>query len=154
MAGKRAVSGSDDHTLKVWDLETGEEIASFCCDASIGACSLSQRSGLLVVAGDSGGRMHFLQLENVMRGPTIVTAWKLDYGFQIPDCGLRIADRRLEDGDAPSVAFGCPSCRNWSEIPPDALGQEIPCPQCGTPLRLNHFVIEADWRPVAEAWGE
>ena len=143
--GKRAVSGSFDNTLKVWDLEKGEEIASFSCEGSINACALSKRAGLVLVAGDQGGRMHFLQLENVMPGVDIVTAWQ-------PDHRLQIADSRLGDNDGPAVAFGCPVCRNWSQISPDALGQEIPCPQCGRSVRLNPFVIQADWRPVAEAW--
>ncbi len=33
-----------------------------------------------------------------------------------------------------------------------ALGTEVACPHCGKAVRLNPFVIEADWRPVAAAW--
>ena len=138
--GKRAVSGSDDYTLKVWDLEKGEEIASFSCDGGINACALSERSGLVVVAGDQRGIMHFLQLEHVMPGVDIVTAWHA--AEKVPFWKFW---RR-------PTAFGCPRCRKWSEISRNALGTEILCPECGKPVRLNPFVIQADWRPVAEAW--
>ena len=33
------------------------------------------------------------------------------------------------------------------------LGNELPCPNCGKPVKLNAFTINADWRPIAEAWG-
>ena len=32
------------------------------------------------------------------------------------------------------------------------MGTELPCPECGKPVRLNRFTIEADWRAVAAAW--
>ncbi len=31
--GQRAVSASEDNTVKVWDLETGEVLATFTCDS-------------------------------------------------------------------------------------------------------------------------
>jgi len=37
-------------------------------------------------------------------------------------------------------------------VPQDALGTELPCPNCGKPVKLNDFVIQAEWRPVAAAW--
>lgn len=64
--------------------------------------------------------------------PLIVTAW-------------------LSPSDQ-SHAAGCPLCRVWSQVPPSALGTELACPKCGSPLKLNPFTINADWRPVAEAW--
>jgi WD40 repeat protein len=33
--GKRAVSGSDDKTLRVWDLEGNRCLAAFTCDFSV-----------------------------------------------------------------------------------------------------------------------
>jgi hypothetical protein len=33
-----------------------------------------------------------------------------------------------------------------------AFGTELPCPHCGKAVKLNPFVIAADWRPVAAAW--
>jgi len=80
---------------------------------------------LTIVAGDEGGRVYFLRLENVTPGPPAIAA---------------------------PPAFGCLHCRVWSEVPASALGTELPCPNCGKPVKLNEFVIEADWRPVAAAW--
>lgn len=51
-----------------------------------------------------------------------------------------------------TYAFGCILCRVWSEVPESTLGAELPCPNCGKPIKLNPFTIEADWRPVAKAW--
>ncbi|MDT9296124.1 MAG: WD40 repeat domain-containing protein, partial [Arthrospira platensis PCC 7345] len=62
--GKRAVSASDDKTLKLWDLATGEEIASFTADAGFWACAVAP-DGAGVVAGDESGRVHFLRLEGL-----------------------------------------------------------------------------------------
>jgi WD40 repeat protein len=59
--GKRAVSASDDHTLKLWDLETGAVLATFYCDASVGCCAFA--GAHTVIAGDAGGRLHFLRIE-------------------------------------------------------------------------------------------
>ena len=59
--------------------------------------------------------------------------------------------RAIAPGEA-APAFGCPHCRVWSEAPASALGTELPCPNCGKAVKLNPFVIEADWRPVAAAW--
>jgi WD40 repeat protein len=59
--GKRAVSASGDKTLKVWDLESGLPVASFHCDASVLCCAISR--GRTIIAGDGGGRVHFLVLE-------------------------------------------------------------------------------------------
>lgn len=60
--GRLAVSGSHDETLKAWDLEKGEEIASFSEEAVIVAVALGS-GGKTLIAGDSSGRVHFLRLE-------------------------------------------------------------------------------------------
>jgi WD40 repeat protein len=59
--GKRAVSASWDHMLKVWGLETGEPIASFSCDGTARCCAFVDEQR--IVAGDGGGRVYFLLLE-------------------------------------------------------------------------------------------
>ena len=60
--GERAVSASDDQTLKVWDLSSGECIVTFTCDWPAHCCAYSDALKL-IVAGDAGGHLHFLRLE-------------------------------------------------------------------------------------------
>jgi len=59
-----AISGSGDKTLKVWDLGTGEVIASFSDDDSLYACAVAP-DGKTVVAGGGSGRVYFLRLEGL-----------------------------------------------------------------------------------------
>jgi WD40 repeat protein len=62
--GRYAVSGSDDQTLKVWDLSSGQVVASFCGDSAIHCCAIAPDKRT-IIAGDALGRVHFLRLENV-----------------------------------------------------------------------------------------
>jgi WD40 repeat protein len=67
--GKRVVSVSRDSTLKVWDLETGLPLATFHCDAIPRCCAFA--GGQTIVAGDEGGRLHFLLLEERTGPPRV-----------------------------------------------------------------------------------
>ena len=60
--GKKAVSASDDETLKLWDLETGRKIATFTGDSTIICCAVSQDM-LTIIAGYNSGQVLFLRLE-------------------------------------------------------------------------------------------
>jgi len=60
--GRRAVSASRDNTVKLWKLETGQVLATFTCDAAARCCAFSDALSL-IVAGDAGGHLHFLRLE-------------------------------------------------------------------------------------------
>jgi WD40 repeat protein len=60
--GRRAISASDDRTLKVWDLGTGKCIATFTADEKVACCAFSDRLNM-ILAGDAGGQVHFLRLE-------------------------------------------------------------------------------------------
>jgi WD40 repeat protein len=62
--GTKIVSGSGDNTLKIWDLATGEEIMTFEGDSRFNCCAVSP-DGKSIVAGDSGGVVHFLRMEGV-----------------------------------------------------------------------------------------
>ena len=59
--GRRAVSAPGDNTLKVWDLDSGAVIAGFTCDGAAECCAFAEPDRIL--AGDAGGRLHFLKLE-------------------------------------------------------------------------------------------
>jgi len=129
--GRRALSVFGDGMLDVYDLTQMARTRGFRTDSGPSACAVAP-VGTGIVAGDSGGRVYILQLENVPPGPPIISAW-------------------FAPGDS-TPAFGCLHCRVWSEVPTSALSTELPCPHCGKAVKLNPFVIEADWRPVAAAW--
>ena len=59
--GNRAVSASEDRTVKVWDLDTGRNTATFHCEASARCCAFIDHHR--IIAGDVGGRIYFLFLE-------------------------------------------------------------------------------------------
>jgi WD40 repeat protein len=61
--GGRAISASDDKTLRVWELETGQELVLLTGDAAVFCCAVSM-DGKTIVAGDDGGTVHFLRMEN------------------------------------------------------------------------------------------
>ena len=46
----------------IGELETGNVLATFTCDAAANCCAFSEALELIVV-GDSGGHVHFLRLE-------------------------------------------------------------------------------------------
>jgi len=60
--GQRAISACYDNTVKMWELETGEVLATFACDAVANCCAFSDPLEL-IVADDAGGYVHFLHLE-------------------------------------------------------------------------------------------
>jgi WD40 repeat protein len=67
--GKRAVSASEDRTLKAWDPDTGRLIATFHCDAPALCCACG--GDHRIVAGDAGGHVYFLALEERPSSDTI-----------------------------------------------------------------------------------
>lgn len=61
--GHRVISASDDSTLKVWDIESDQIIASFCGDSTLKSCAISPKDGNIIVPGEVSGKIHFLMLE-------------------------------------------------------------------------------------------
>jgi hypothetical protein len=59
--GGRAVSGSYDRTVRLWDLDSGKEIATFTGDDNVRACAITA-DGQTIIAGTASCRMHFLQI--------------------------------------------------------------------------------------------
>ena len=62
--GDRVISASYDKTLKVWDMKTGQVIASFTGESGMLCCAVAP-DGLTIAAGDKSGRVHFLRLMGV-----------------------------------------------------------------------------------------
>ncbi|MBX9255101.1 hypothetical protein H1Q63_14325 [Desmonostoc muscorum CCALA 125] len=62
--GQQVISASYDKTLKVWNLQTREVIATFSGEYPIYCCAVAP-DGMTIVAGDASGRVHFLRLENM-----------------------------------------------------------------------------------------
>ena len=54
--GRRAVSASEDQTVRLWDLERGTELASFHSDGRLFSCAAG---GEHVVVGDDLGRFTY-----------------------------------------------------------------------------------------------
>ena len=51
-------------TLKVWELNSRRELATFTAESPIDCCAVAPDSQM-IVAGDSSGRVHFLRLEGL-----------------------------------------------------------------------------------------
>ncbi|MGD1952642.1 MAG: WD40 repeat domain-containing protein [Leptolyngbyaceae cyanobacterium] len=59
--GKYAVSASDDKTLILWNLISGQYITCFYGDWPFYHCAIAP-DGVSIVAGDQGGNVHFFYL--------------------------------------------------------------------------------------------
>jgi WD40 repeat protein len=115
--------------LELLDFENQGVVGSFIADVPFNCIAIASDGCTVAVKGEDG-TICYLSLENVVSGTPIVTAWD----------------------SSGTKAFGCPHCLTWHEISQSFLGTEIPCPNCGTPVRLNPFTFQGDWQPVAAAW--
>jgi WD40 repeat protein len=60
----RAVAGSGDRTLRVWDLQSAKEIITSTGEGGIFSCAFAP-DGRTNIAGGESGRVHFLRLVEV-----------------------------------------------------------------------------------------
>lgn len=60
--GSMAVSASIDKSVRVWDVRSGNSVGQFVCDGPARCCALDEVHAV-IVAGEEGGRVHFLRLE-------------------------------------------------------------------------------------------
>jgi WD40 repeat protein len=58
--GSRALSGSYDSTLRLWDPRTGSCLAGYTADAAISCVAFARND--LIVAGSVDGRIHILEI--------------------------------------------------------------------------------------------
>jgi len=59
---KYFITVSEDHMIKVWDLEQKNCISTFQLDSPVCACDITP-DGQTIIVGDNLGRIHFLRLE-------------------------------------------------------------------------------------------
>jgi len=117
--------------VSIRSLSTGESQAEYPMDGEVESAAWSP-DGSRLVTGSSSGQVCLLEVCGAPTTVPVVTAW-------------------VSSGDE-GYAFGCPLCRNWSELSAENLGSEAACPHCGRRLRFSHAAINADWRPIAKAW--
>lgn len=134
------LSASADHTVRVWAATTGRELCRYYVLGGIEAAKW-RPDGRSLVIGDGAGQVFLMNLENASLAPSIVTGWRRGlFGWS------------WWPAHRSAFAIGCPYCRVWSKVQAAAPGTEVACPHCGTSLWVNHFTINADWRPIAKAW--
>jgi WD40 repeat protein len=118
--GNKIITSSKDNSLRVWSVKTGNEVACFTGEGSISSFDIMPDSQN-IVAGDAGGNVHFLKLENVKSGHPITTAHK---------------------DAAEALSVHCPLCASSFHIQDSDLGSFITCPECGEEIKLNPFTID------------
>jgi hypothetical protein len=155
------VSASRDASLKVWDLESGEEIAGFAAERNIRAVAVSP--GGTVVAGCLAGQVHILHLADVAPSLPVVTGartwryrhkrlelngdrWEHDIGFMCAWCGQRsrvpekVLARIRNIGREANLPTGQSPCLELPEEAWSEPGLLSACPYCGGALRFNPFL--------------
>jgi hypothetical protein len=139
--GGRILSTFTSGWLVLWDVTTEAIALEFFLGANIYSWATAWGpNGGHLAAGSEDGRLYMFKLENFSYDPMPVTAWR-EKGVPTPP---------PEQRDA--IHIGCPLCRTWSAVGDPTLGEELDCPRCRGRLKLNPFLIDADWRPIASAW--
>jgi hypothetical protein len=123
----RVLSGSSN-TLKVWDAETGECIATLQLGGPV--CHHPYRAS--AACGDALGSIYLVDLVGMTMGAVVVTAVDLGAGATIR----------------------CPVCFEQYPLRKRWLGREIDCPgkTCDARLKVNPFVVKGKWRWKLGRW--
>lgn len=163
--GRTAVSGSGDHTLRVWDLVTGQCTAIFPTTSPVGTVAMGGQLGLGIVSG----QVVFVTLHGWHFGPPILTAIRLFPGAHRKNrcwgnfitapcehCGQRFTPApgvldairditaRLTPDQSPCLAL--PS-EAWDE--PRLLST---CPHCYKPVKFNPFIADSHNVRTSRFW--
>jgi WD40 repeat protein len=119
--GSWIVSASDDSTLKVWNVVSGTEVLSIPLLGSV-QCVATHPHQPMVVCGDAGGNLYFIDLMGIEYDPIIVTASRKRQAF----------------------ILRCPACQQDLLVRVDQLGNRMMCPTigCKTQLKVNTITIQ------------
>jgi len=166
------VSGSDDRTLRVWDLETGEWRALKGHMSGVTAVSITP-DGRRAVSGsddktlcvwdlETGERIVVCEMESMVESIAVYgsglvageSTGRVDmltienYSLGRPiitGARLWLFDQQTWDSNLTAQCYWCGS---RFIVKDEWIGQEIACPLdgCGKPLKLNPFVCDnSDW---------
>jgi WD40 repeat protein len=61
--GRRAISCGRDRSARVWNVETGEQLAGYTADSALRSMAVAPDDTIAV--GDVGGRIHILRLDGL-----------------------------------------------------------------------------------------
>ena len=156
------VSASRDHTLKLWDAETGEEIRTLASHtAGVWACAYSP-DGARVVSASRDGTLKIWDAEarecivtlpllgsvsSAAHHPVRASVACGDAGgsvYLVDLVGIPLGPlvvTAVDLGNGPAVR--CPACFELHPLQKEWLGRELECPgpACDTRLRINPFVV-------------
>ncbi|MBN2702766.1 MAG: hypothetical protein JXR23_01010, partial [Pontiellaceae bacterium] len=134
--GRRAISGSSDKAVRVWDLDSGQCLAVYYPLSAVQAVVVDP-CGKWIVCGTDDGQLHFLTLENFPpSGPFIITAANPERA-QCTHC-------HKEFIPAPDVVAAIPSSAEYP-YPSESFDDSrllADCPHCAKPLKFNPFFLD------------
>ena len=153
--GKRAISGSQDGTVRAWELESGNCISVYPTRGRVSRISqiTAITGGSRFACGTHSGEVIFLRVHNLPMGTPIVTPVRMqlleeaqkadgDIKTKCPWCGklFDVADKisdliRAINHDA-KLSPKLPD-EAWDE--PQLLSE---CPLCHKPLKFNPFIVD------------
>lgn len=159
--GKRAVSGSYDKTLRVWDIDDGRYLAIYLSNSPINNLSGMSVHGRLAF-GTSTGEVILFKLHNFPMDVPIVTPmriwlignngtkgrWDNDITSTCLWCGTRfvVQDKILNAIRTINNNAGfTPDQSPCLELPAEAWDEPrllSECPHCRKPLKFNPFIVD------------
>jgi WD40 repeat protein len=138
--GEYILSGSNDGLVKLWSVHACKNICNYWVGGFVKAIAWNPDGDNFKIC-DNLGNIHSIKINNANNKPIIATSWQFNRSQGI-----------FHRKTVKITAYGCPKCKRWININEFNIGTNVQCPYCSTTVKLNLFVIEADWRPIALKW--